>query len=396
MSHSLNTTSPSLVHPVSEDLPSQPRYIIYALREHASDRHYVGLSVRSLPQRISAHLSQARRDVAVRDNGLMAALRRLEQCGQSFDQAFDSWVVAHAATVDEARSLECHWIAKLSARQPHGYNSMPGGASVGGRDNAKTVIIALPNGVSRTYASIQDAIIERNRDLQLAGKPRLEPGTVYARIAQGWPAEEALGCKPHFDGRARRAEFRLHSQTYTSLSAAAAATGISPETLRSRLHRLRQRGDVEALDISLDRRSCRSETTDLSIPWPRTGERLTADKFAARTGVPKATVMHRWHRALTQTSHDAVLLSPQQLFERLTSDVDRRKLLRLELPDGRVWVGGEREIIPRVLDDAVLEASRACRLSASGVRRRLRLLMSEERRDPKKVAAAFGFSDVEA
>ena len=396
MSHSIETASPSLAHTASQNSPSQPHYIIYALRERVSGQHYVGLTMRSLPQRISAHLSQARRNKSVRDGGLMAALRRMDERGQFFDQAFESLVVAHAAGAEGARTLECHWIAKLNARQPHGYNSMPGGSSVGGRDNAKTVTIVLPDGVSRTYASIQDAIIERNRDLQLAGKPSLEPGTVYARFAQGWPAEEALGYQPHVDGRTRRPEFRLHGQTFSSLSAAAAATGIKLKALRSRLHRLRQRSDAEALDISLDRRSCRSGTTDLSIPWPRTGERLTAEQFAARTGVPKATVMHRWHRTLTQTAHDAAPLSPEQLFERLTSDVDRRKLVRLDLPDGRVWMGGEREIIRRVLDDTALEASRACRLSTSGIRRRLRQLTPEERRDSVRIAAAFGFIDAGA
>lgn len=391
MSHAIETTSLSQAQTISQKLPGKPRYIIYALREHTSDKHYVGLTMRRLPQRISAHVSQARRDRPVRDGGLMAALRRIDERGQSFDQAFESLVVAHAVGAEEARALECHWIAKLNARQPHGFNSMPGGSSVGGRDNAKTLTVALPDGVSRTYASIQDAITERNCGLQLAGKPSLEPGTVYARFAQGWPAEEALGYQPHVDGRTRRPEFRLHGQTFSSLSAAAAATGIKLEALRSRLHRLRQRSDAEALDISLDRRSCRSGTTDLSIPWPRTGERLTAEQFAARTGVPKATVMHRWHRALTQTAHDAAPLSPQQLFERLTYDTDRRKLVRLELSIGRIWTGGEREIVRRVLDDAALEASRACRLSASGIRRRLRQLTSEERRDQAKLCVAFGF-----
>ena len=396
MSHSIKTASPSPTHTVSQDLPSKTRYIIYALRERTSGRHYVGLSVRSLPQRISAHLSQARRDAPVRDGGLMARFRRMDECGQSFNQVFESWIVAHAATVDEARSLECHWIAKLNARQPHGFNSMPGGSSVGGRDNAKTMTVALSDSVSRTYPSINDAIVERNHDLRVAGEPTLEPGTVYARLAQGWSAEQALGCQPHFDGRARRAEFRLHGETYTNLSAAAVATGISPEALRSRLHRLRQRGDVEALDISLDRRSCRTETADLSIPWPATGERLTAQEFAARTGVPKATVMHRWHRAMAQADLNGDLPSPSELFERLTSGTDRRKLVRLHLPNGRVWTGGEREVIRHVLNDTVLEALRACRLSEAGIRRRLRQLTPEERRDPVRIAAAFGFIDAGA
>lgn len=35
-------------------------YIIYSLLERTTGRHYVGLTKRTLPARVSAHLSQAR------------------------------------------------------------------------------------------------------------------------------------------------------------------------------------------------------------------------------------------------------------------------------------------------------------------------------------------------
>ena len=60
------------------------RYIIYALEELASGRHYVGLTRRSLDERIASHLAQSRRDRPIRAGGLMAALRLMDALGQSF------------------------------------------------------------------------------------------------------------------------------------------------------------------------------------------------------------------------------------------------------------------------------------------------------------------------
>ena len=99
-------------------------------------------------------------------------------------------------------------------------------------------------------------------------------------------------------------------------------------------------------------------------------------------------MLFRWHRA---RASDAVLTAAA-LHERLVTGEDRRKVLKLRLPDDRGWTGGERELVRRVLADAALEAGRPVRLSASGIRRRLSLLAASERHDAACVARCFGFS----
>ena len=137
-------------------------YLIYALTERATGRIYVGLTTRTLAQRISAHLSQARRPRTVRPDGLMNALRRMLDAGGRFGDMWEARIVGRAATTDQARVLETHWITTLSAARPTGYNIMPGGRSVGGPDNAVPVTVVLPDGSSRNYACIQHAIVDSN------------------------------------------------------------------------------------------------------------------------------------------------------------------------------------------------------------------------------------------
>ncbi len=379
---------------VGEDAP----YIIYALQERETGRHYVGLTSRTLTQRVTAHLSQAKRDKPVRNGGLMAALRQVQAAKEKFADRFDARVVARAYDVTTACALERRWIHMMVAHKPQGFNDLPGGSSVEGPDNARPLAVETKPGTRQIYRSIHHAIADRNRYLRARCQPLLQPSTVYARLAQQWSPEEALGYQPHSDGRARRPVFQLDGVPYSSLRAAAETSGMPIPTLRSRLHRAKQRREIidEVIEIGTDRRSCRLAASCVSLAWPGTGEWLTAEAYAARTGVAKATLMHRWHRIRRRMQHRFELLSPAALYQRLTTGTDRRNVLRLMLPDGRVWTGGERDLVRRVLDEPGLEAARPCRLSESGIRRRLRTLTLHERNDAKLVAEAFGFAPAHA
>ena len=287
-----SNTGPALV--VTPD----KSYIIYTLEELASGRHYVGLTRRSLSERVASHITQSRRDRPIRPNGLMAALRLMESLGQVFTSCFSARIIAHADTADAARALERHWVEQLECRTPIGFNNMPGGSSVGGIDNATPLTVVTHDGVQTTYPSIRMAIVAYNVAREANGQQKLEFSTVYARIAGGWTIEESLDIRPrrHF-GSVRR-HFAIGDTVYTTLHEASAATGLLPATLCSRLYRSRNAGMSEVPQIGVDRRARgRAPLTRLNIPWLKTAERLTAAAYAARTGLPKTTITHRWHRA---------------------------------------------------------------------------------------------------
>jgi len=228
----------------------------------------------------------------------MAALRLVDSLGQSFSACFSARVLARAETADEARALEEHWVGLLDRRTPKGLNDMPGGSSVGGLDNARAVSAIGPDGKTRLYKSIQAAIADCNAERAAGGQPPLEHGAVYARLAGGWPPEEALGFKPRQDPRAVRAPFAIGDEIYMTLQAASDATGLLLATLRSRLHRVAKSGIAGLPQIGRDRRArAPGRLAPLLIPWPMSGETLTANEYAHRTGVPKATIIHRWNRA---------------------------------------------------------------------------------------------------
>jgi hypothetical protein len=295
------------------------RYIVYGLEELASGRHYVGLTRRSLDARIASHVRQSRRKGRVRPGGLMAALRLMDALGQAFDASFAVRVLGRADTSEAARELERTWVGLLDCRVPLGLNGMPGGSSVGGMDNAQPLRVTWPEGGVTEFPSIQAAMTDVNRTRAVAGQPPLEASTVYARFAGGWPIAQALGLEARQDPRKVHAPFQIGAATYVTLEAAAASVGLGVATLRSRLHRACRSGCGAVPQIGMDRRDRGpGYLPRLCIPWPGSGEHLTAAAYAARTGVPKATIMHRWHRARAEW-REGNTPSPEALRKFLTA-----------------------------------------------------------------------------
>lgn len=291
--------APRGADPQSPCAPS-PGYLIYAIEELASGRHYVGLTRRSLAERVASHLSQARRDRRIRPGGLMSAIQLMDALGQRFADCFSARIVARADTADEARGLERLWIDRLECRAPAGFNQMPGGSSVGGLDNARSLSFIGQDGVERTCATIGQAIAVCNAERVRGGLRPLGATTVYARLAGGWPPEEALGLQSRRYAGSVRRTFAIGDTVFTTLKEANEATGIPSATLASRLHRLGKAASAGMPQIGEDRRTrLTGQLPPLDIPWPASDDRLTAAAFGARTGIPKATVIHRWHRAQT-------------------------------------------------------------------------------------------------
>ncbi len=379
---------------VSQATGSLPRcWTIYLLRSNADGRSYVGLTARPLMKRLQAHTYQARRDRSVRTGGLMDALRTILDSGHTLAAAFDVRVLGQVATAEQAKALEREWIQRLDCRRPGGLNDMPGGG-LGGPASATPIEVRLPSGRVIRYASSQTAIETRNLELRRAGQQEIGPNTVYARLALGWSPAEALDYEVHRDGRGLRDGFQLDGKTFDTLRDASRVTGILTDTLRSRLHRRRQAGS--AVDLAHDMRMAsdtgrRQHGPSLGLRLPGGSGTVTAECYAAQTGVAKSTIIHRWHAAV-RAGQDPARFSPAALLELLTRRTDRRCCLTLQLPDGRTWTGGERELVRRIMADPAVEPSRAERLSESGIRRRLRCLEPGERHSRARVRWAFGFT----
>ncbi len=63
-------------------------WAVYVLTHIRTGKVYVGLTRRTLAQRVSAHLSQARRNTGYRAGGLLETLRCELEAGRLFDDAF--------------------------------------------------------------------------------------------------------------------------------------------------------------------------------------------------------------------------------------------------------------------------------------------------------------------
>ena len=361
-------------------------YSIYCLRHRTTGRPYVGLTKRPLDVRVAAHVSQARRKRRVRPGGLLDAIREADATGLSFARAFTATILEGTVDIETARTLERIWIDRLQAQQPTGYNQMPGGASVGGPANARAIGVDLPGGEQLRWPSIDAAIRACNEDRTTRGLAPLLGPAVYMRLQAGWSSEAALGLVARADGRGLRcAPITVGGREFYSVKAVSELTGVSTGAIRSRLHRA---GSGTA-EIGQDRRHLPGQRrADLIITCPKTGRLLTPTSFARFEGLPKSTVLHRWHQALGA----GVDISDEgALCDWLRTGQDRRKVLGLILPDATLWTGGYRELVRRLLADPHWEPRRSTRLGESGIRGRLRRLSQLELADVHQVRGAFGF-----
>jgi hypothetical protein len=369
---------------------------IYRIIRHGDGRSYVGVTCRSLSTRVTAHVHLARRHPHLgRPGTLAAAIRAALEEGLSFKQAFLAEALEDTASPDAARALERCWIARLGTAWPQGFNVQPGGASLGGPANAVPVTLRHPWRGMVHYPSLLAAITAIEEERRAAGQPPLSQGLVYARRATGWSLEEALGLRPHQDGRGLRDDVCWEGRPATSLRALAQARGIAPAALRSRLHRARRRDGAALSDLARDRRRSGSRPVaapPLALPHPTDpqGPAVNAAAFARLAGLPRATVLHRYHALIAHHGGHTVL--PRTgLLEGLLRRQYREIVLCLRLPDGRTWSGGVRALIRQVLGDAALATGRPEPLGASAIRARLRHLPDWPHPGEADIAWAFGF-----
>ena len=397
----LESVAPAECQPPAE-MTALWTWLVYYIRRRADGRPYVGVTSRPLPVRIAAYDHTALlRPRLGRPGTLVHAIRQAYADGLSFHDAFQVDILASTSSPEEARRLERHWIARLRTASPHGFNVMPGGASLGGPANAVPVVLEHPARGTLHYGSLLQAIADIDRERQNLGEPPLQPGAVYARRAMGWPVAEALGLTKHADGRRKRPLFRWHGRTYDTLHELALAEGLPIDAIRSKLYRARQAGCDAAEDAAPDRRlpgrrrtgggGCgRQPPLVLPHPLDPQADPVDAARFARLIGLPRATVLHRYHRL--ERERDGSALTRGAVLAALTRRSDRRRIITLALPDGRRLSGGVREVIRAVLADAEVEQSRPERLGLSAIRARLRRLPHwPGRLTPTELLWAFGF-----
>ena len=112
---------------------------------------------------------------------------------------------------------------------------------------------------------------------------------------------------------------------------------------------------------------------------------------AARAGVAKTSVLHRYHR-LVRAGRDVASMPLSELHAALTTRADRRIVIALEVAPGVIWRGGVRELIRRLEADRLVECHRSERIQASTIRARLRRLPGwPDAMTMHDVRHAFGF-----
>ncbi len=379
----------SEITPPSSRVEPEARHLIYMIERRSDGRRYVGLTARSIHDRLRAHAYDAMRHGRSRAEGsLAAAVRQTILAGRSLDDDFRWAILQSGLTAEQARQAEALWIDRLECWVPEGFNKMPAG-SLGGPGNARRITFVHPIKGEVTYSSLYAAIAMRNAELLTSGHDSLLPSTVYFRVAQGWTAEAALGYASHVDGRGDRGAVRYANRYFRSLREISEETGESVEALRSRLHRSRRNGVTDP-DLAVDRRADATPRRIILLPDPgdpSSAARLHVNEFCARTGVPRTTVVHRIGQ-LMDKGHDPEAMDQAELVRVLTTEEDRRTTIGLTLPDGQVLVGGVRQLVRQVLADDKLAQSRPQQLGDSAIRARLRKI---DHGDPAQIQWAFGF-----
>ncbi|MFL1462593.1 hypothetical protein ACI6QG_10350 [Roseococcus sp. DSY-14] len=377
--------------PTTGAAPVEGPFRLYLVTEIATGRGYVGLTARPEQARLRAHWYHAgRAGHRHRHGSLGAAMRAARERGDSLEQAFSITVLEMVPDVMAARWREKDLIASLATAAPGGFNQMPGGASVGGPGNSRQTRLRGPDGRVRGFASFGEACAWWRAQWEAASPAHVTAwtteglhvpalGLAHARVGLGWPVQEALGVAPHGDRRGERiGGVVAHGRRHGHLRDLADLAPVP--TLRSRLHRARQAGLGAQADLAADRRrhgQTKQGRRVVLLPdpdGPAGPRQLTLRAFAARTDMPFATLQHRL-RGLERHGTDPTAMPGGALLAQLLAPTaDRRTVIIVRIPGGRVLSGGQRELARLVQDDPELQPLRAERLSEEGIRRRLRLV----------------------
>ena len=295
-------------------------YKITHCQPFGTGKHYVGLTRRTLQDRLTAHFNESTREkpTGISPYTLGYAIRNhLQNFPQvPLEDAFAIELLQAYTTLEEMRDGEAYWIDNLQTMAPAGFNLMRGGSSVGGPSNAKPCEIFL-DGRLQSFSSFTDAakavahadglddpidikrFIDRAKTKMHAPKPE-----------NRYSLAEALGIEPREDGR------------WTTVSRAAKASGRSVDTERSSQQRQKKREQRKASGVIIG-----------PLPCPHNPTRLVSQTAVFEAlGIKPSTGRYR----LAQIAEQTGTMTPREIHDYLQEPQDRSKPMTVKLPNGQL------------------------------------------------------------
>lgn len=284
-------------------------------------KRYVGLTKRTVQDRLNAHFNESTREkprgispfslgYAIRDHLLSFPTDPLES-------AFVIETLQVYTTLEAMRDGESHWIDTLQTMAPAGFNIMRGGSSVGGPSNSKPCEIFL-DGKLQTFSSFTDAakaaaqgegIIDPIEIKKFVANAKAKMHGTKGKPETRYSLAEALGIEPRDDGR------------WTQVSRAAKAAGRLVDTERSRNQRQKLREQRLATGVT---------TGQLPCPYNPALQVAQTTVFEA-LGISPSTGRYR----LAQIAERLDSMAPQEIHDHLRKPQDRSKPIKVELPGGQ-------------------------------------------------------------
>lgn len=290
-------------------------YVITHQVGNLEEKLYVGVTQRTLSDRLNAHFNESTRK---KTRGLsrfslgFAIRQHLEQDtrGDRLNEDFQIRELEVYSSVGAMLAGEAQWIERLKTMAPSGYNLMRGGSSAGGPSNSKPCEIFIDYKLE-SFTSIGDAIravalfhgiTDDTERRKFHGKVRTRMGY---KTGHPWSFAEALELEP-------REDFRN-----TLLSKNAKASGENIGTARSRDFRKKKAGKLANVD----------KIYNVPDPGDLT-QFVSIGKAAELLGIPKSTV--RWR--LDQIRLKQTPMTPAEIISHIKNPQDRKNLIRVQLP----------------------------------------------------------------
>lgn len=347
---------------------SQKTFCIYAITCRFTNRQYVGITIRSPEARASAHWSESKRGEK-RPNGLAAQMLSMRNRGLRLYDAFNVQIMEEFQSDSEfARAREFFWVNSLNTMSPAGFNLYKGGSSLGSAGNSKIIKMQFLDQLL-TFNTIREAVGYFNETVHKHAT-KLCYQTVRNRIAANWSKYEALGLTPHFDRRKMRDRFVYDGKPQNSLDVVSSASGISKETLKSRLHRAIASGNPQH---DLSQRLPHPKAHRVYLPHPTEPESgdIHSRQFSEITKIPQTTISNRAQIIINKgLNHDR-----NMFLYFLINGFDRSKNISIRLPDNTDFSGSINQLAKIACNH--FDQFKLVTLKKSTIRKRLQYLFSE-------------------